>query len=815
MTLSGALRPESPARTKCLHCALPVPRDRHQREDDFCCDGCRLVYALIREEGLERYYDLRSGAGTPAAVGRADGRVWLDRLLDSEAPGDGPRRVTLDLQGLHCAACVWLIQELFRRHDGGVDLRINPALGKADLTITRRFDIRSFVMDVERFGYRFGPDRKPGSSMSRGLLVRMGVSAAAAMNVMIFSATFYSGLGADDGAVYRLFGLLNFGLTTMAVLVGGSLFFHTAWQGLRRRIVHLDLPIALGIGLAYLGSILMWRLRGPEAAYFDTVCVFITLMLVGRWLQERVLEKNRAALLAADGVDGLYSRRLRNGELTSIPVSDITRGDELWIVPGDLVPVAGRLVSAEAEVALDWITGEPGTQSFGSGARVPAGAWNAGAGTLRLHATEHFQDSRLNELLRAPRLGGDAAALDRRHPVLAARSRFAALYVAGVLLCAGVGFAAWCWRDMERAILVTVSILVVTCPCALGLATPLAHELTHWALRRRGVFLREGSFLEKSTHIRKIAFDKTGTLTHGTLRLSDLARAAITALSTEDRFVLWNLVVRSNHPASRCLAEALSNLGLELDPVAAVAEVPGSGLVWETGRHTYRLGARAFALGAFAGMPRSSEALALGEEDAGVVFSRDGRLLAVFPFEEELKSDAEEELHRLRGRGLELYLLSGDRGDRARRTGRALGFAPEQIHGGLSPEGKAEIVRRLDRSDTLVVGDGLNDAPSFDVAFAAATPAVDRPSLPGRADFYFLGDGIGAVRRALDAAVRLREVLRGNLALTLSYNALAVGLCLAGWVHPLAAALLMPASSITVVGLTVWRLSDRGFRWMS
>lgn len=701
------------------------------------------------------------------------------------------------------------------RRTGGIDMRLNPSLGQADLTfVPGRFDLRDYLRQAEAFGYRFGPRRKGTPSVSHGMFLRLGICAAAAMNVMIFSICFYAGLSPAEGPLYRLFGNLNLALTTLALIVGGWVFVRAAVRGLRLGVIHLDLPIALGIVLAYAGSVYAFLRSGPAATYFDTVAAFITLMLVGRVLQERILERNRNGLLASEGIDNLHTRRAVDGTVHSIPASDIREGDELWIVPGDILPVEATLLSRSGAVSLDWITGESEALGVQEGDRLQAGAFNAGGTTLRVRSGQLFDEARLHDLLRAPSqtdredAGGGMAARWWR--------RVGTVYVLGVLLLAGVGFGMWIPRGFEAAARVTVAILAITCPCAIGLGVPLAHEMIHVALRRHGIFLRRRGFLDRALGVRKVLFDKTGTLTLGELVLTEAAERDLRALPVEERAVLLRMAVRSNHPASRILALALAG---DAGPDAAdttgpggadavhaaddaIEETPGSGLTWIRPNGVYRLG-------------RPSFALARSAAEGSTVFSCNGEAIASFTFDEQMRTDARVEIERLQRNGYEVHLLSGDTAARTERLATRAGIPAGNALGDLTPEAKAQRVRAITDDDTLMVGDGINDAMSFNEATCTATPAVDRPALPARADFYFLGEGIGAVRRALEASRRLRAVVRDNILFALAYNAIALALCLAGLISPLLAAILMPASSLTVVGHTTWRLTGRRLTWMS
>lgn len=788
----------------CVHCGNPLGKFWNRDDGPFCCRGCLNVYRMIHQENLERFYDLKPQSHAPAANLRGDSFAWLDRMMEEKSASPtattGVLHLDLDIQGVHCAACVWLIEELFQRQSAGIQLRINPTLGKVELSWDpEQGDLKEFLAEVEKFGYRLGPSRKGVHKHSRSLLMRMAISISMALNVMMFSLSYYFGLAPEDGGLYQFFGWLSMVLATVSVIAGGGVFFKGAIAGIRRRVAHLDVPISLGMVLAYLGSIWGFLTQGPEEAYFDSLTIFIALMLVGRWAQEHILERNRNALLDSSGAENITVKRLKNGTPEAIAATDVLQGDELWIAPGDLLPVEGILMRRATEVALDWITGESEQIAFKPGDAIPAGAFNASNHGFTVTASEDFADSRLQDLLRSSTLSDEDFKPQWWHNI-------SSWYVTLVLVAAVAGFAIWVRTDVTLALKVTISILVVTCPCALGLATPLAEELVHFALRRGGVFLRKASFMEKALSVKKVLLDKTGTLTMGQLILDEESLQALHNLNHHQKSVLRHMILRSNHPVSQCLGMALKAPGAEtsLDVFGEeLFELPGSGLELPLDDGVWRLGKADFALD---GPPPSAS--------QQTFLSLDHNLIAGFIMREDLKADASAELALLKAAGYDVYLLSGDSQSKVDVAAKALGIESEKSFGGLSPHEKADKVRSLDNKDTLMVGDGLNDSPSFEVALCAATPAVDRPVLPGKADFYFMGDGISAIRKSLMASRHLRKVVRDNLAIAIGYNGLAVALCLAGLVTPVVAAILMPLSSVSVVSLTALRLTTRRLPWM-
>ncbi|WP_224242794.1 heavy metal translocating P-type ATPase [Hyalangium gracile] len=771
----------------CLHCGSPVPSGS---SGQFCCAGCEAVHELLVGQGLTRYYALAQGQVTPAPEPKADrSHAWLEPLVArGEAAGGELCSLELDVQGIHCAACVWLMNELFRRQPGGAGITINPALGKVLLRWKRGlFDVAGFLRQVESFGYLFGPSRKRPEEASRDLPVRLGICASITMNVMIFSWSFYVGLAPAEGEIFTLFTRLSLALSTVAVLVGGWPFFRSAWQGLRSGVLHLDLPIALGILLVYGTSLVQARSGRGDLAYFESLNTFMTLMLVGRWLQQRVLDRNRRFLLEDDGADGILVRRQEGERLDTVRAPELRAGDVLVIAPGDLVPVDAVLLDAQASFSTDWITGEAEQRSLRQGGEVPAGAFNASRTAAHVRARTDFQDSPLVSLLR------QAPATQERLPTHARFwSRVSRRWVLSVLVVSAVGLALWWPAGPDKALQVAVALLVVTCPCAIGIAVPMAYELAQARLRRGGFFIRATDLLDRLPRVRKVLFDKTGTLTLGRLELVD--RQAVAALEPGLRDITFDMASRSNHPVSRCLAAELSRAGARFTAGLQVVESPGQGLELRRDGSRWRLGAASWAA------PAATEA-------QGTVLARDGQLVASFPMRDCVRPDAQREIAALREEGTDVWLISGDAPSRVQEMAHRLGIPRLHALGGMRPQDKSAVVASLDQADTLYLGDGVNDSLAFERALCAGTPAIDRPVLPGKSDFFLLGEGIGPIREALQLSRQLRQVVHRVLAIALAYNVVAVAACLAGWMTPLRATVVMPLSSLSLLLFSIYSLS--------
>jgi Cu2+-exporting ATPase len=745
------------------------------------------VGTLMRSASLERYYQLRHGRGArPTLVeGSRRDRLWLEPIADGVRDASGVARITLDVQGMHCAGCVWVIEELFRREAGAESVLVNPALGRCELAVRPGFDLRHFVESVERFGYLFGPPGKESRGALDALVVRAGVTVALAANAMMFGIAQYFGLREEP--LRTTIATLEVVLAAAAVLVGGPTFFRAAWEGVRRGVLHLDLPIAIGLVLSSIGTLAAF-LRTGDASFADTLAVFVALMLVGRMLERGALERNRNRLLASEGTDGLFVRARARGpegeplEATSIVrASAVRAGDFLAIAAGEVVPV-DAVARAAGTVSLDWRSGESKPVEIAAGERVPAGAINASRRLLEVEALADLASSGLLELLR--RESPDA--LDARTRGIF--HKVSVIWVVSVLVVAaatllGFGLAG----DWSTGLANATAVLVVTCPCAIGIATPLAYELAVGELRRAGVLVRRTRTLDRLPEVDAVVFDKTGTLTTGHLVLRD--PAALDALAVEERRRLAGLVAQSSHPKSVVVRDALA--GVTPDAIE-VEELAGEGLRAVVDGHELRLGRPAWAA------PGVEDV----EADCDLVLSRDGRPLVTLTTDEEVRHDAAAEIAALRARGFRVSILSGDRSERVRRVAAKLGLAPEAAVGDQSPRDKAAWLEAHGRR-ALFVGDGINDALAAEVAFVSATPSLERPFLPAKSDFVFTDPGIAPVRWTLVASDRVRRVARRNLVFAALYNVLGAALAAAGVFHPWVAAVLMPASSLFVVGRTL------------
>ena len=784
----------APVHLNCRHCGVPLAGPA-ARAAGFCCAGCSYVFRLVSEHGLDGYYKIRDTVVAPVgeAVFQPRDYAWLAKLQAEAEARPGTPALTLEVQGISCAGCVWLIEKVFHQQLGALHIETDAQLGRMRLRWTRgAFDAPAFARLLQSFNYLAGPPGEtPAVPESRRLVRRVGLAAAFSMNVMLFTLPVYFGMEATF-AYARLFGTLSLVFATLSLLTGGMYFLGRAVSALRAGAMHIDLPIALGIVGAYLGSLYGWLAGREEFVYFDFVAAFILLMLVGRWAQVTVVERNRRQLLTSRDRPQPVQVETPAG-LVERAVGELKIGEVFAVRSGQVVPVEARLETPVATVGTAWISGEADPRECRAGARVPAGAVNLGLGDIRLRTARLWEGSLLAQLLQP--VTRDAY----RHGFL---EKVIGGYLIGILLIATAAGLGW-WlgtHDAVRTWSVVTAVLVVSCPCAIGLAFPLADEMATTALRRAGVFVREADLWPRLARIRKLIFDKTGTLTLETPVLANAETLA--GLAPAARAALAALVRDNAHPVSRALHENLLALGLPDAPESPgeIHEEPGHGVALVTTVGRWTLGRPGWS----AGTPRP-------DDTHDTEFACDGVVIARFRFTDAVRTDAAAEIAALRARGLEAYILSGDRRAKVDQMTAALGLPPGHGLAEATPQGKADWIGRTDARDTLMLGDGANDSLAFDAAFARGTPVIHRGVLEGKADFYYLGRGLAGIRRLFEVNDARRRTQIWLLVFSVAYNLLAVGLAVAGRMSPLLAAVLMPVSSLLTLAIVAGGMR----RWLA
>lgn len=797
----------SAARVDCTHCGNPVPPGYLEPESgaQFCCEGCRTAFAILQDGGLEGYYSLSERRDSPV---HSSGRSYeeLDHPAFHElyvrAGADGLSRVELYLEGVHCASCVWLVERVPFVVPGvvRVELDVRRSLARVEWDATQ-VRLSQLARALDRLGYPPHPFRGVKAEEvrrreDRAMLVRIGVAGAIAMNVMLAALALYSGwLGGMEAGYERLFRWVSLVLTSISLAWPGRVFITGALAALRMRTLHMDVPIALAlvVGLAR-GAVNTITDSGP--IYFDGLATLTFALLTGRYLQQR---GQRAA---ADSAELLHSlapssaRVLEEGEgedgaekVRDLPAAALLPGMLLDVRAGDTLAADGVVEGGSSTMDLALLTGESRPEEVEVGAEVFAGTVNLAA-PLRVRVSRAGETSRLATLLRQVEEGGL-----RRAPVVQMADRLAGRFVATVLVLAAITLAAWWGRDPSAAVDHAIALLIVTCPCALALATPLAVSVAVGRAASTGILVKGGDALEQLSRPSTIFLDKTGTVTEGRSALEwwrgpDWVRPLVLALETG-----------SLHP----LAEGFRRAWPEVEParVTGAAHVMGGGIEGTVDGRRVRVGSPRFVREAAHG--GAELAVIPDVELTPVLVAVDGEVVAAAGFGDPLRSDAAESVSRLRSDGWRVRLLSGDSPAVVTAAGRRLGLPPEDCLGGALPEDKLHVVRTAARSGTVVmVGDGVNDAAAIAAASVGIGVHGGAEASMATADVYLATPGLGALVRLMDGAARTMHVIRRNIVFSLSYNLVAAALAMAGLLHPLWAAILMPASSLTVV-IASWR----------
>ena len=804
----------SAAPAACAHCGLAVPPAlvREGEAEQFCCNGCRQVHALVKEWGFDQYYrlvDQQRGALEPAKV---TGRSFTDfddpglQGEATEAAGADRCRTRLYLEGVHCAACVWLVEKLPAALPGVDGVRLN--LGSAVAEVTWRpgaTRLSAVARALDRLGYtphvhRAGRVQEARRAEDRMALARLGVAAACAMNLMFLHGALYAGEYDGMASPYEaFFRWLSFAVSVPVLGFSARPFYQTAIAGLKARMVHIDLPVALALTAAFAASAVN-VLRGSGPLWFDSLAMLVAALLGARQVQRGA---QRAALERADSLRGVafleFARRLAgdgpDAPAVEVPIAALSPGERVEVRSGELVPVDGVVLAGRSSLDNAVLTGEAAPQPVKEGDPVNAGATNLGA-RLVVRVDAAGEKTRVGALLAIVQ-----EALSRKPALLAATDVLARRFVQSLLVLATVTGLAWLGRGPEVALERVVALLVVACPCALGLSVPLAVSVTLMRAARAGIFVKNPDALDRLRRVGTVLLDKTGTLTEGRARVArwvgdDAALELARSLEAE-----------SSHAVARAFRESSGRSVRVVRAVEEVREAPGQGISGRLDGRLVRVGNRAHVESPGVPLPPAlaEAADALVAEGLSPVFvSVDGSVAGVAGIGDPLRPDSRRTIAALRARGARVRILSGDHPALVARVAAELGLAAEDALGGRTPEAKRDHVAALvgdpgREGAVVMVGDGVNDAAALALADVGIAVHGGTGATIVAADVVLTREGIAPLLEVLDGARRLRAVVRRNLGFSLAYNVAAGTLALLGFVGPLLAAILMPVSSLTVV----------------
>lgn len=681
----------------------------------------------------------------------------------------------LSVPTVHCAGCIRKVEAGLLAVPGVQHARVNLS--------TRRASVRwrgetppPLIEAMQALGFpaHLYETDDDGKDPEFGRLIRaLAVAGFASMNIMLLSASVW--LGAEAGT-RQTFHWISAALALPCLLYSGRIFYASAWHALRSGRTNMDVPISVGVSLAFALSLYDTIYAGPHA-YFDATTSLIFFLLIGRTLDHLMRKKARTAVRGLARMSPRGAMVLRpQGDREYVPVAEIEPGMRILLAAGDRVPVDARVETGRSELDCSIATGESAPRPVQPGSALQAGALNL-IGPLTVTATARAQDSFLAEMLRLMEAAEGGRARYRR-----LADRAASLYSPVVHATAFLTFLAWmvATGDWHRAISVAIAVLIITCPCALGLAVPIVQVVAARRLFDNGVMIKDGSGIERLAQIDTVVFDKTGTLTSGGVHLANREEVAPEVLA-----IAAILGAHSNHPHSRALAQFAPDNGRG-PPLTDLREEAGFGIEGRYDRKLYRLG-------------RASWAAPQEPPTAGTMLSCEGRPKATFRFEEQLRPGATYAVRALRAAGIDVQILSGD--NAAAVAAVATSLAIDNHACSLLPGDKVEQLENLAKQGhkVLMVGDGLNDAPALAAAHVSMAPVTAADIGRNAADFVFLRNDLDAVPIAVAVAREADRLVRQNFVLAIGYNVIALPIAMLGYVTPLIAALAMSSSSIVVV----------------
>lgn len=783
----------------CVHCGLPVPG----AAGEFCCTGCEVVHRAIAANGLERFYDLRD---QPAAA-RTTSHSYSElddaafERLHVRSDGTGDKHAALYLADLRCTACVWLVEATPRCVPGVREVRVDLGRSRADVTWNPEVtSLARIARHLDRIGHPAHPYRgldrdRARRREDRALLVKVGVAGAAVGNLMLLAFALYAGLfDGMSGQDTTFFRWASMAVAVPALGYAATPMFRTALGALRARRMHLDLPLSIGI-VAGLGWGTANVLRGVGEIYFDSLSMLVFLLLVARWI---VVRQQRSASTAAELLLALTPSRARRispaGAIEEVPIEAIAADDCIEVRAGETIAVDGVVERGASAIDAGLLTGESRPVDVAPGSRVNAGTVNVAA-PIVVRATEVGEQTRVGALV-----ASIEALSARKAPIERRVDRIAGRFVPVVTIASVLTFVGWSFVSPALGAEHAMALLVVTCPCALALATPLAVTVALGRAARRGILIKGADALERLATPGTMYLDKTGTLTQGHLEVvswyGDVDARALAA----------SLEATSAHPIARAIA------------ACAPATARATDLCEELGR-----GIRGTVAGrdVVVGSPSWVAAVARGEVErwldevvreaqTPIAIAVDGTIVAIAGLADPVRPDAKTALAALSALGWRVEILSGDDPRVVRAVGAELGLPADRCAGAITPEGKrARVEAARERGPVAMVGDGVNDAAAIAAATCGIAVSGAAEVAIEAADVLLRSPSIEAIAATAAGARATLATIRRSLAISLAYNITVGALAIAGVIHPLLAALLMPASSASVLASS---LGSRAFR---
>ncbi len=799
---------------RCNHCHLSFDNSVMIKEGDlnFCCKGCQGVYHLLKEDGLDSFYD-KLGNKTIAPPIEVDSDTQkfdtdsFEEMFVSKTE-DGFKSIDLIIEGIHCAACIWLNEKVLYNTNGVISADINFTNNKAKVIWNDEIiKLSEIILKIRKIGYNaYAYDATIADEQAvkskRDYFIRMMVAVFASMNIMMLSVAKYTGFftGMDE-EVRNYVHLGEFILTTPVLFYSGWIFFRGAYFGLKNRILNMDFLVSSGATLTYVYSLYI-LFGGSGESYFDSVCMIITFVLVGKYLE--VLGKKSAV----DTLDKIKSTIpleaivIEEGVKKSMALNSIKVGDIIEIKSGEKVCIDGIVISGEGNFDESSLTGESIPVFKQKGDSLFGGTINNDA-LIRYEATKIYKDSTLNSIVT---LLEDS--LSSKPEIEYKANKISKGFTLSILTLSFLTFLVWYFfgldlgfdyegaNHFEKSFIVAISVIVIACPCALALATPIASLIGISELAKKGLLFKEAKFVESMAKADTLVLDKTGTITKGELKVKKMR---ILDNNIHKLNLLYTLLEASTHPISKSIKKELLKRykNLELKDIFDVKSIQAKGLIGK-----YRnIEGKVFHLigGNMDLISQNSIYYKFDSVNSVYLFAINRRVIATFELEDEIKEDAKKLVNNALSNGLEVIMLTGDNEAVASKVAKRVGI--RKFVANVDPMEKAEYIKELKKEGKIVVmaGDGINDSvalSSSDVAIAMGNSSDVTISV---SDIVLLNNSLDSLNQAFKISNRTYKFIKQNLLLSVIYNVITIPLAMAGFVIPLVAALSMSLSSLLVV----------------
>ncbi len=786
---------------RCNHCHLEFDervliQDKSFGDETkyFCCKGCQGVFHLLKSEGLDDFYEKMGDTKLDPAnedigdVEKFDLDGFNEKYIKTK---DGFNEIYLIIEGIHCSACVWLNEKVLHQKEGIVEASINQTNNKAKIVWDPdSIKLSEIILTIRSIGYNAYPydpsmQEVQANATRRDYYSRLLVGIFTTMNIMWIAiaqyAGYFTGMKSD---IKNILNFAEFVLATPTLFYTGSVYFKGAYYGIKNRYINMDILVATGASLAYIYSVYaMFSHKGE--VYFDSVTMIITFVFTGKYLE--VLSKKNAV----DRLDGFNSSVptevlvLKDGEKILLGIEEIKVGDVIEVKAGEKIVIDGIIVSGEGSFDTSSLTGESSPVFLRTGEKVLSG-YVCLDSVIRYKATNDAQSSVLSKITS---LLEDS--MNKKPKIEKIANVVSGYFSSAILILAAGTFLFWYFggSSFEHSLIVAISVIVIACPCALGLATPVSTLVGLGLGAKKGILFKEASFLETMAKCNILMLDKTGTITEGRPNIVEK-----TYIKEFDESLLYSLVKNSTHPISRAIAESLKSRGFGLVNLEDIKTVEAKGIKAKFGDISLYGGSQKLL------KENGISCKDFYSEYSQFYFAINSEVVAVFALEDIPRDDAKKRIKEIRKMGIEVEMLTGDNKKIARKIADEVGI--EQVYSSLLPNEKAEIVQKARDSGkkVVMVGDGINDALALSKSEIAITMGSGTDIAINVSDVILMNNSFDSLYHAFLISRKTYKTIKENLALSFIYNSITIPLAMAGYVIPLFAALSMSLSSLIVIG---------------